>query len=128
MSDSPSWLNVAAIAALVGSGTSGLLGLLRDWIQHHRERERHYWQILLDKQINACGELMRMLIELHAGLAPVRNGVELLRWPKDRRVTPNPTDQQIEEAKQIARKIEELSHFVAVNEILLGNKIVEKWI
>lgn len=120
------WLKTV-IAGTAGGLLSGGFLLLADYLRHLRAKKERYQELLVEKRVVACGDLMRMLIELDADLSPIQHGIEPLRWPKDSRITPNPSEGQIEHAKRVDKRISELSHYVAANEIILVPEVVKVW-
>ena len=105
----------------------GAIVLYADYLRHQRTKKERYQQLLAEKTIVACGTLMRLLIELSASLSPISFGVGPLRWPKDRRISPNPSVEDEEQAKKVQKQLSELNEFVETNQMILGPKVYKTW-
>ena len=120
------WIKIL-IAVVVGGIITGVFGLVVEHLRHRWKMGERYQQLLAEERLSSCDKLVGMLIEFDNDLSPIQYGVEPLRWPKDRRITSNPTEEQIEHAKRIQQRIADLSHFVATHEMVLGPKVVSTW-
>lgn len=122
----PEWIKIL-LSALGGALVAGGLGLFGQYLRHKWSKVERYQEVLIEKRIAAYGHLLAQMTELHAHLAPIQLGAEPLRYPKDRRVSPDATEEEKEYAKDIATRISDLSHFVATNEMLLGPRVLRPW-
>ncbi|MFA5160315.1 MAG: hypothetical protein WC484_07425 [Candidatus Omnitrophota bacterium] len=105
----------------------GTIILCADFLRHKRTKKERYQQLLAEKTIEACGKLMRLLVELNANLAPITFGAEPLRWPKDKRISPNPSDQDNEQGKKVHKQLSDLNEFVETSQMILGPKVYRTW-
>jgi len=126
----PEWLKILVTAlggSLVGGAVSGTFLLVADWLRHKRRKVERYQDLLIEKRIAACNDLLRMIAELHRELTPDLDRAELLRWPKDSRTPPDLPEAAVEGARRVAEKTEELTRFVAANHMLLGPEVLQAW-
>lgn len=126
MPNETGWLYQGAIplfATLFGGG----IVLFADHLRSKRTKDERYREIIAEKSIEAYGTLMRLLIELNASISPIQYGLEPLRWPKDRRVSPNPSELDNERAKKVHNQLSELNSFVETNQMILGSEVYKTW-
>jgi hypothetical protein len=120
------WLKTV-IASGIGGIISGGFLLLADYLRHRRTRPERYEECLVEKRIKACDELMRLLLRFWSNFSPIQKGVEPLRLPKNPRICPNHSQEQLAEAKQLHQDIADMSQFVQSNEMFLGPQVVKAW-
>jgi len=75
-------------AAFLGAIVGGLLIMLSDYLRHRRLRRERVQDTLIAKRIAVYEELAKRLSELWWSVSLRQDGLEVLRWPKDRRTSP----------------------------------------
>ena len=126
---SPGW--AAFFGVVIGSAISGMSLILTDWFKHCRKRKELIQDILVPKKIESYNKLLDMAIELRDELPLYQTGIEVLRWPKDKRISPkfikNEEDNSLKEekndAKKIYQKIEELRKFMLNHVVILAKDV-----
>ena len=115
------------IAVIVGAVISCGFLLLVEYLRHRWKLSERYKDLLAERQLSVCNKLSKMLFDFVSDLSPASHGVEPLRWPKDRRITPNPPREAVEHAQRINQQLTELTYYIATNEMILGPGIVRVW-
>ena len=117
----------AFLGVIAGSVISGGLLLLADWLRHRRRRKETTQDRLLEQRLLAYAELAKRLTELRWELPLVQYGVEPLRWPKDRRISPQFFDQTsgaLDQEKSLARttheRLDSLKEFALAQALILA--------
>lgn len=126
---SPGW--AAFFGVVIGSAISGMSLILTDWFKHCRKRKELIQDILVPKKIELYNKLLDMAIELREELPLYQTGIEVLRWPKDKRISPifskNEEDKSLKkeknDAKNIYQKIEELRKFMLNHVVILAKDV-----
>ena len=126
---SPGW--AAFLGVIIGSAISGVSLILTDWFKYCRKRKELIQDILVPKKIESYNKLLDMAIELRDELPLYQTGIEVLRWPKDKRISPifikNEEDNNLKEekndAKKIYQKIEELRKFMLNHVVILAKDV-----
>ena len=126
---SPGW--AAFLGVIIGSAISGVSLILTDWFKYCRKRKELIQDILVPKKIESYNKLLDMAIELRDELPLYQTGIEVLRWPKDKRISPkfikNEEDKNLKEekndAKKIYQKIEELRKFMLNHVVILAKDV-----
>ena len=119
----PEWM-IALVSVCFGA----FLILLYEYLKYQWKSSARYSELMSERQLSSCNRLTKMIFDLIESLSSTRYGVEALRWPKDRRVTQQVlTRDHIEHAQKLSQEINELSYFVATNEMILGAKVVKVW-
>ena len=126
---SPGW--AAFLGVIIGSAISGVSLILTDWFKYCRKRKELIQDILVPKKIESYNKLLDMAIELRDELPLYQTGIEVLRWPKDKRISPkyskNEGDKNLkkekDDAKKIYQKIEELRKFMLNHVVILAKDV-----
>jgi hypothetical protein len=119
----PEWIIV-----LVSVCFGALIIVLYEYLKYQWKSSARYNELMSERQLSSCNRLTKMIFDLIESLSSTRYGIEALRWPKDRRVTQQVlTRDHIEHAQKLNQEINELSYFVATNEMILGVKVVKVW-
>jgi len=122
----------AFLGALVGGSITGAFMLVADLLRHRRLKEERVQEMLLSDRVKAYDELSRRLTELWWDLPLTQTGLEPLRWPKDKRISPKffegagPEKVEEEEevlAKETHRRLEKLKEFMQAHTIILGPRV-----
>ena len=134
-------LSAGQIASLVLGGglVSGLVGhfLQRGWeaSRHKRLRKEQLQELLLRERIAANKELHNLLQELAFQTSITQFGPEVLRWPKDPRVSPKlahavgdpdadpELKRQLERAERTASVLKRLREHVNLNSFVLAKDV-----
>lgn len=125
----PGW--AAFVGAICGGVITGTFMLLADWFNHVRLRKERIQDLLINRRVKAYSELNRRLTELWWDLPLVETGLEPLRWPKDKRISPkfyeSAKDKNTEEKKGLAnrshRRLEQLKEFVHAHGVVLAPSV-----
>jgi hypothetical protein len=121
----------AFFGVIIGSAISGVSLILTDWFKHCRKRKELIQDILVPKKIESYNKLLNMAIELREELPLYQTGIEVLRWPKDKRISPkyskNEGDKNLkkekDDAKKIYQKIDELRKYMLNHVVILANDV-----
>lgn len=121
----------AFYGVIIGSAISGVSLILTDWFKHCRKRKELIQDILVPKKIESYNKLLNMAIELREELPLYQTGIEVLRWPKDKRISPkyskNEGDKNLkkekDDAKKIYQKIDELRKYMLNHVVILANDV-----
>jgi len=121
----------AFYGVIIGSAISGISLILTDWFKYCRKRKELIQDILVPKKIESYNKLLDMAIELRDELPLYQTGIEVLRWPKDKRTSPkyskNEGDKNLkkekDDAKKIYQKIEELRKFMLNHVVILAKDV-----
>lgn len=121
----------AFLGVIIGSAISGISLILTDWFKYCRKRKELIQDILVPKKIESYNKLLDMAIELRDELPLYQTGIEVLRWPKNRRTSPeffkNKKDMNLKEeknyAEKIYQKIEELRKFMLNRIVILAKDV-----
>ena len=125
----PGW--AAFVGVICGGVITGAFMLLADWFKHLRLRKERMQDLLIDRRVKAYSDLNRRLTELWWDLPLVETGLEPLRWPKDKRISPkfyeSAKDKNTEEKKDLAnrsdRRLEQLKEFVHAHGVVLAPSV-----
>ena len=108
--------------ALLGVVAGGVLGFLADYLRSHWKGRERYQEVLAEKRLEACTQLVGMLVDFHAEFAPITHGVHHLRmYDMDLR------EDERERGQKVKKRIEELYRFVTTNQLILGDKVLRAW-
>lgn len=126
---SPGW--AAFYGVIIGSAISGISLILTDWFKYCRKRKELIQDILVPKKIESYNKLLDMAIELRDELPLYQTGIEVLRWPKDKRISPKYSKdegdknlkKEKDDAKKIYQKIEELRKFMLNHVVILAKDV-----
>lgn len=121
----------AFFGVIIGSAISGISLILTDWFKYCRKRKELIQDILVPKKIESYNKLLDMAIELRDELPLYQKGIEVLRWPKDKRISSkffkNEEDKNLKkeknDAKKVYQKIDELRKFMLTHIIILANDV-----
>lgn len=121
----------AFLGAALGSTITGLSLLIADLFKHRRLRQERVQGMLISERIKAYDELTYRLTQLWWDLPLTQTGLEPLRWPKDRQVSPNffnnAKSEEVKREKDLAEKtdqrLEELKEFIHAHTIILAPKV-----
>lgn len=121
----------AFFGVIIGSAIRGISLILTDWFKYCRKRKELIQDILVPKKIESYNKLLDMAIELRDELPLYQTGIEVLRWPKNRRTSPeffkNKKDMNLKEeknyAEKIYQKIEELRKFMLNRVVVLAKDV-----
>src|SRR5450759_5111409 len=123
---------VALIGLLLGSGVVAaivnqvLQGLL-DSFKHKRLREKQLQEVLLKDRIEAYKELHHLLQDLVWKVNVIRQGLEILRWPKVRisplAAQPVNDSNALEDAEKVDKRIKSLADHVNQNALVMGSEV-----
>lgn len=121
----------AFFGVIIGSAISGISLILTDWFKYCRKRKELIQDILVPKKIESYNKLLNMAIELRDELPLYQTGIEVLRWPKDKRISPkyskNEGDKNLkkekDDAKKIYQKIDELRKYMLNHVVILANDV-----
>lgn len=121
----------AFLGVISGSIISGTFLILIDWFKHCRKRKELIQEILVRKRIESSSVLINMIIELRDELPLYQTDIEVLRWPKDKRISPeffkNKEDTNLKEkndyAEKIYQRIEELRKFMHNNTLIIAKNV-----
>jgi len=125
----PGW--AAFLGAVVGGSITGVFLLVADWFKHRRLRQEHVQDMLIGERIKAYDELSYCLTQLWWDLPLIQIGLEPLRWPKDRRVSPkffeSAKREEVKREEDLAKKthdrLEELREFMHAHTIILAPRV-----
>lgn len=125
----PGW--AAFLGVVVGSIITGISLLVADWFKHRRLRQERVQDMLIGERIKAYDGLTYRLTQLWWDLPLIQTGLEPLRWPKDRRVSPNFSNnaksEEVKREKDLAEKthqrLEELKEFMHAHTIILAPRV-----
>ena len=112
--------------------------MLTDWLKHKRFKEQRVQDILLGDRLAAYKELAKMLFEVWSDVPLMRDGLEPLRWPKRKNISPDFFDHaghpnmEVEGPRNLAirthERFERLKKFVHGNLLVLAPSVqVEFW-
>lgn len=119
----PEWV-LTLFGVLFGGGVL----LFADHVRHKRRKVERYRDIVVEKRITACSELVRMLTELYRHIDPIRLGTTALRWPPRGPGRPREIPEELQaQVKRATGHWEELTRFVADNQLLLGASVLKAW-
>ena len=123
----------AFVGAIIGGIVTGVFMLLADWFKHLRFRKERVQDLLISSRVKVYFELNRRLTELCWDLPLEQTGLEPLRWPKDKRRSPeffesaeNENTKNKKEkdlANRTYRRLEELKEFVHANAVVLAPSV-----
>ena len=121
----------AFLGVIIGSIVSGASMILTNWFEHCRKRKELIQEILVRERIESSSMLINMIIKLRDELPLYQTGTEVLRWPKDIRISPkffkNKEDMNLKEqndyAKKIYQRIEDLRKFMHNNTLILAKNV-----
>jgi len=122
---------VGVIGTLLGVIVSGLLQLLAEHLRHKRLRTERVQEALLTERLNLYRRLAIELNGLSERLPVLALGLEILRWPKDRRISPKffgPTqDESVANQRRMAQQadhaLRSLDGIVRTNRLFIGKKV-----
>ena len=128
------WLKTI-IAACIGGFISGFFLLLKSKQDHDRIERSVYKEIHAKKRIEVYSKLTKETNEFWSLYSPITQGAEPLRWPKDRRFSPDYFDEPlspiVKERKEHAEKIEEktgsLARIISDNALYIGEEVNKTW-
>lgn len=113
----------AILSAMVGAGAA----LLVTWLQHRFKRTGRYHELLAEKRLAAYDSLLHKVLEFHHTLSPMEHGVTTLRPPEEDNPLPGFSESQRQRADRVQSMFEDLTRFVAMNQIALGRPVVQAW-
>jgi hypothetical protein len=122
------WIGLAGVIA--GSLLTGGWSLLSESVKHRRLRKEKIQELLLADRLAAYKELYRLLSEVWKW-SVTQMGLEFLRWPKDRRISPRffelPPSPGMENdrelAKQTDKQLKEIKMFLNTNSLVIAKKV-----
>jgi len=125
----PGW--AAFIGAIAGGITTGVFVLVSDWFRHRRLRQERVQEMLIGDRIKAYGRLTRRLTQLWWDLPLIQTGLEPLRWPKNRRISPeffeSAENKEVKKKQALAKKthqrLEELKEFMHRYTVILAPRV-----
>ena len=98
----------AFLGVIIGSIISGVFMFLTKCFEHCRKRKELIQEILVRERIESSSMLINMIIKLRDELPLYQTGIEVLRWPKDIRISPkffkNKEDMNLKEENDYAEK------------------------
>ena len=116
------WLKTLLIAAIGGCLSGGFL-LLADYFRSRRRLRERLQEVLAEKRIVASSELMGMLIEFNSEFGFFQHSLRGLHWQLEKDLS----QEEKEHAQKITDLLYRLSHFVEVNQLILGEKVHRAW-
>ncbi len=120
-----------ALIGLSGVVIGSLITFLIDYKKHQWKRGEKVQELFIIEKMNRYKELINLLTELRYKIPLVQLGEEVLRFPKDKRISPefckNELDDDIKEQLRIAQdiheRIEQLKIFVQKNSLFLSKNV-----
>ena len=128
------WLQTL-IASTIGGFVSGGILLFQGHLRHKRIEKERYKTILADSRFDTYRKLVKMLNELWVLYSPIQHGIEPLRWPKDKSISPEFFEDEVTavktEEKKLAQKIDskmkDLEIFMLDNALVVGDEVKKAW-
>jgi len=117
------WLKIVIGGAIGGGVVGGVFLLLGQYLGSRRKGKERLQEILAEKRIVASSELMGMLIEFNSEFGFFQHSLRGLHWQLERDLS----QEEKEYAQKITDLIYRLSHFVEVNQLILGEKVHCAW-
>jgi len=120
-----------ALMGLSGVVIGSLITLLIDYKKHQWKRGEKVQELFIIEKMKRYKELINLLTELRYNIPLVQLGEEVLRFPKDKRISPefckDELDDDIKEQLRIARdiheRIEQLKIFGQNNSLFLSKNV-----
>jgi gas vesicle protein len=122
---------LVALIGLIGVVIGSSIAFFIDYKKHKWKREEKIQELFISEKMNRYKELINLLTELRYNISLAQLGEEVLRFPKDKRISPefckNERDDNIKEqlriAKDIHERIEQLKIFVQKNSLFLSKNV-----
>jgi hypothetical protein len=122
---------LVAVIGLIGVAIGAFITFLIDFKKHQWKRGEKVQELFIIERMNRYKELINLLTELRYNIPLVQLGEEVLRFPKDKRISPefckNELDDNIKEQLRIAQdiheRIEQLKIFVQKNSLFLSKNV-----
>lgn len=120
-----------ALIGLIGVFIGSSITFFIDYKKHRWKREEKIQELFIIEKMSIYKELINLLSELRYNIPLVQLGEEVLRFPKDKRISPefckNELDEDIEEqlriAREINKRIEHIKIFVQKNSLFLSKNV-----
>ncbi len=120
-----------ALIGLIGVFIGSSITFFIDYKKHRWKREEKIQELFIIEKMSIYKELINLLSELRYNIPLVQLGEEVLRFPKDKRISPefckNELDEDIEEqlriAREINKRIEHIKIFVQKNSLYLSKSV-----
>ena len=120
-----------ALIALIGVIIGSSITFFIDYKKHKWKRGEKIQELFIIEKMNIYKELINLLTELRYKIPLVQLGEEVLRFPKDKRISPdfckNELDDNIKEQLRISQdiheRIEQLKIFIQKNSLFLSKNV-----
>lgn len=120
-----------ALVGLIGVVIGSFITFLIDFKKHQWKREEKVQELFIIEKMNRYKELINLLTELRYNIPLVQLGEEVLRFPKDKRISPEfcevELDDDIKEKLRISHdiheRIEHIKIFVQKNSLFLSKNV-----
>lgn len=120
-----------ALIGLIGVVIGSFITFFIDYKKHQWKRGEKIQELFIIEKMNIYKELINLLAELRYNIPLVQLGEEVLRFPKDKRISPefckSKLDDDIKEQLRIARdideRIEQLKEYVQKNSLFLSKNV-----
>lgn len=120
-----------AVIGLIGVAIGSFITFLIDLKKHQWKREEKVQELFIIEKMNRYKDLINLLTELRYNIPLVQLGEEVLRFPKDKRVSPefckselkDDVKEQLRIAQDIHERIHQLKKYVQKNSLFLSKNV-----
>jgi hypothetical protein len=125
MAAQPDWTQLVLTSSAIAAIVSGGVQLLMEYIRGRQHHKRKFEEVLVEKRVDGCDRLLRLVLDAERAISPVSQGTKVLQAPEYDPFQGKHTENGAYE--QVKAKFAELDQFVNAEELIVGAELARTW-